>query len=110
MSRTIFYLKRHDLLPTLRVTPKDGAGATVVIADGATVVFSMGPADSDDVKVNRATAVASGGNLIYTWATGDTDTAGTFWGEFEWSNSGKPETFPNNAVDELVIQITRDRA
>jgi len=106
----MFYLARNDLLPVLTVTPKDGDGATVVIANGATVVFNLITVNGGAVKVSRGAAVALSGALSYTWASGDTDTAGDFRGEFEWNNGGKPETFPNHKAGELIVRIHPDIA
>lgn len=104
----MFYLARNDLLPVLSVTPRDSAGAAVPVPDGATVVFSMVSLNGGPAKVLRQTATASGGTLTFAWRAGDTDTAGDFRAEFEWDNGGKPQTFPNNQQDRLIVRIHPD--
>jgi len=47
------------------------------------------------------------GRVRYAWQTGDTDTPGTFQGEFEVTYStGEIETFPNDGF--LAIEIIDD--
>ena len=45
--------------------------------------------------------------MKYVWQTGDTDTAGTFQGEFEVTyTSGEIETFPNDGY--IGIEVLAD--
>ena len=47
------------------------------------------------------------GRVKYVWQTGDTDTAGTFQGEFEVTyTSGEIETFPNDGY--IGIEVLDD--
>lgn len=108
MSRK-FYIKRNDLDPSIayELTPK------TVDLTGASVVFNMKDA-SGTVKVSRGSGsvvTATGTPLIkYDWVSGDTDTAGTFYGEFEVTYaSGRPGTFPNGE-DDIEIVISEDIA
>lgn len=105
-----FYLKRHDLLPALQVICQDSTGAAVNLT-GATAVFNMILSTAPNtLKIARATATivnAAAGIVQYNWTGTDTDTSGTYWGEFEVDFSGpKPETFPNTT--NIIIQITDD--
>ena len=45
---------------------------------------------------------------VYDWQEGDTDTAGTFFAEFEVTNAnGTKETFPNDKP--LTITVKADK-
>lgn len=109
MSRLDFYLKRNDTSPSIRMKllPKSDVDLT-----GAVVVFNMRDA-AGTVKVNRGAAfvvTATGDPEVrYDWQAADTDTAGTFYGEFEVTYSGGGvETFPN--TDVITITIDEDIA
>lgn len=105
-----FQIKRNDLDPSIayELTPRS------VDLTGATVVFNM--KDSmDAIKVNRGAGsivTATGTPTVkYDWASGDTDTIGTYYGEFEVTYaSGKPGTFPNGEDDFIEIVIGEDIA
>ncbi len=68
---------------------------------------------SNGVKVN-AIAVAdpdqttNPGKVRYDWNTTDTDTDGTFYGEFEVTADDGIQTFPNKT--NIAIIITKDLA
>jgi hypothetical protein len=50
---------------------------------------------------------ALGGVVQYDWQSGDTDTAGSYYAEFEVTyNDGAVETFPNN--QNLAISIRKE--
>lgn len=109
MSRN-FKIKRNDLDPSIayELTPRS------VDLTGATVVFNMKDS-SGSVKVNRASGsivTATGTPTVkYDWTSGDTDTAGTYYGEFEVTYaSGRPGTFPNGDDEFIEIVIGEDIA
>lgn len=114
-----FYIKQNDRAPSIfwQTSP-------VLDLTGLAAVFSMRDADGT-VKVNRQTATVADGTytidgvetaytptdgvLFYDWASGDTDTAGVFYAEFEVTvSAGVTVTFPNNT--NIVVQITDDIA
>lgn len=107
----VFYIKRNDRDPSIayELTPRS------LDLTGATVVFNMKDA-SGSVKVNRgagSVVTATGTPTVkYDWAAGDTDTAGTFYGEFEVTfASGAPGSFPNGGPDPFIeIEISEDIA
>lgn len=103
-TRTDFVIKKGDLYRSLQGTIK--RNGTAIDVSGATVTFNMLPLDSTTLKVDGGSVTQPGGTGVvkYTWASGDTDTAGTFKGEFivTWPGS-KPERFPNR--DFVYIKI-----
>lgn len=105
MADPIFYLKQDDLAPVLEATLKDKDGAVNLI--GLTVTFRMcdstGARKVDDQAASFVTD-GSDGVVQYAWQSGDTDTAGTFRGEFVVAFAGpKPMSFPNAGAIQIVI-------
>lgn len=99
-----FNIKQNDTSPSLQATLKDASG-TAISLTGATVRFHLKSLDGV-VKVDAAMTVtdADNGVIQYDWDAGDTDTAGSYYAEFEVTyNDGSIETFPNN--QNLAIQI-----
>lgn len=107
----VFRIKRNDRDPSIayELTPRS------LDLTGASVVFNMKDA-SGAVKISRGTGsvtTATGTPTVqYNWSSGDTDTAGTFYGEFEVTfSSGRPGTFPNGEPDPFIeIVIAEDIA
>jgi len=91
-----FDIAEDDLLPVIQGTLlQDGDPVNLT---GATVKFHLiGPSPATTVKVNASADVVSAvdGEVEYAWASGDTDTPGTFVAEWEVTFAGaKPLTFP----------------
>lgn len=82
----MFIVKQDDLFPPVDATVTDADG-TVVDVTGATIKFSMRNSRSPStVKVNGATGSivdAAAGKIRYTMVGTDTDTPGTYEGEFQ---------------------------
>lgn len=100
----IFYIKKGDTAPPLRVflRQKDG---TPINLSSATVVFHMG-----DGKVASGSVTildAPTGKVEYAWKAADTDTVGSFNSEFEITDGGKKQTVPSNGY--IVIRILDDQ-
>lgn len=113
MAVETFYIAQNDLLPILEWIPQDGNGVAVAVTPGDTVVFSMRNKRTSVVKISRAAAEAISGSpnfFRYTWTSGDTDTAGTYLAEWEWTNGGKPQTFPNNKHSGFIVEVQDDIA
>ena len=105
-----FYIKKNDTSPTMRATLKDG-NDVIVNLTGCSVRFHMRSVGEDTAKIDAAATLvnATGGVCQYQWATSDTDTLGSFEGEFEVTfQGGEIESFPNNKF--IQIEITDDIA
>ena len=101
-----FFIKQNDTSPVFQATLKSASGAAQDLTV-CTVTFNM--ANSvQEIKVNQPVTTvdsASNGTVTYEWATGDTDTSGTFFAEFEVIKAdGKRETFPNTVPINVVIK------
>ncbi len=103
---TDFFIKEGDTSPDLQVTLKDGDGNAVDVS-GAAIVFSMSAGGVVKTSEQTVTLVtASSGVVKYPWVAGDTDTPGTFIGEFEVTFAGGAiQTYPNSATGRLNIFI-----
>lgn len=108
-------IKRNDTLPKpkgriVESNVDNPGNLTAVDITGASILFIMvTDDDAKTVKVNSAATItdATNGEFEYTWAVGDTDTAGNFLGEFEITFSGGEKiTLP--ADDTLQIRIRND--
>jgi hypothetical protein len=107
-------MKKNDLLPELEVTCEDADGG--VDLSGATSakllmsqkdIFRAGGAPKIDAAVTiDPDQVTNKGKVKYTWISGDTDTADTFYAEIEVMYGAKPLTFPNGSY--YVIKILDD--
>lgn len=102
-----FSIKQNDTSPSLQATLKDSAQNPVDLTDAA-VMFHMKSVDGA-VKVDRQMTItnASGGVVQYDWQTGDTDTVGTYYVEFEVTYADASiETFPNNG--NIAVSVVRE--
>lgn len=105
-----FKIKTNDSSPKLTVDLEDAAGNAVNLA-GADAKFHMKAYGSTTLKVDAAADITdeSGGRVEYTWSSGDTDTAGTYYGEIEITYGDETvETFPNNGYFTIIIQEDLD--
>lgn len=100
-----FRIKKGDLLPEITHQFKDASGNVVDLTGGA-IKFSMWLVDGSSVKINAATAAivtAATGQVKYTWAGTDTNTAGRYKGEFEATLSTKKLTSPVDTYISIII-------
>ena len=98
MSAVDFYWKVGDLLPVLVRTLK--SGGVPINLTGATITFWYEPVAGGVQQQATGTVTvtdASNGEVEFAPASGDTDTAGEFWGEFKVVISGKPAHVPNDS-------------
>lgn len=104
-----FYIKKDDTSPALRATMTDGENNAINITD-ATVVFRMYTLDGVE-KVNSSCSIIDGaaGIVEYVWQAGDTDTTGTFRGEWQVTYTDSTiEKFPNNDYASIVVVADLD--
>jgi 5-hydroxyisourate hydrolase-like protein (transthyretin family) len=100
-----FYIKQNDTSPSVTATLTDANNVAVNIS-GATVKMHMEDVEGN-LKVNATMTVTDGVNGVvqYDWVTGDTDTAGTYYVEFQVTyNDGGVETFPNSNKEVIIIR------
>src|SRR3989344_5877329 len=108
-----FAIKRNDTLPALVVKIKARGVLDESIPfnlSGVTATtFSMSD-NCNNLKISSSTAQIicySGGTVQYNWLSGDTDTDGTFSGEFElFFGDGNKMSVPT--VGGIGIQIVKD--
>jgi len=99
-------IKKGDTLPVLSAIFKDSNG-NIVDLTGATVTFTM--SRNGTVKINAASCTIeseAGGEVSYVWVSGDTDTAGTYDGEFEVTNANGVFTIPTKDYIKVDIKDT----
>jgi len=93
-----FRIRENDTRPTLSVTLVSDADGIPHNLTGATVVFSMSSIIGGTPKISEAAVTvvsAINGQVRYDWQAIDTDTLGTFYGEFEVTFAdGTILTFP----------------
>ena len=103
-----FTIRQNDTLPNLAATLLDANGDAVNLT-GATVVFRMVPRHGGTAVIdNRSVTVvsAAAGTVSMTWQAADTDTEGTYLGNFIVTfGGGSIETFPN--AEPLIIEIPK---
>lgn len=99
-----FTIKQSDTSPSIQATLQDSDGNAVNI-NGASVRFHMKAVGGAVVIDQPMTIVnAAGGIVRYDWQTGDTDTPGTYYVEFEVTYSDNTiETFPNNTNETVLV-------
>lgn len=100
-----FTIKQNDTSPAIQATLQDSAGTAISLV-GASVRFHMKSLSGSVVVDSPMTVTnAAGGVVRYNWQTTNTQTAGTYYAEFEVTYSDMSvETFPNN--DNIAIVIT----
>lgn len=99
-----FPIKQNDRLPSLEAT-LSAEGSELPDLDGVVVYFVMKNPKTGLVKLRKLATVvdAAEKTVRYDWEAGDTDTSGTFYGEFEVQFDGKPWTFPNPGYIPITI-------
>lgn len=105
-----FKIKTNDTSPKLTVDLSDASGAAVNLL-GSTARFHMKKYGDTSLKIDASADItnAAGGRVEYSWASGDTDTAGTYYGEIEVTYGDLTvETFPNNGYFTIIIQEDLD--
>lgn len=104
------HITKGDTLTPLRRTLYQGG--EVVNLTGKTVTFRMvDDAGTEKVAATSATVDdATAGEVSYSWAAGDVDTAGTYYGYFIVTSSAKDDTFPHDGKKLKIIVHDPDTA
>lgn len=102
-----FSIRQNDTSPSLQALLRD-ADRNPIDLSGASVRFHMkvvgGP-----VKVDQLMTIVDENNGVvqYDWVTGDTDTVGTYYVEFEVTYADSSvETFPNKG--NLTVNVVKE--
>jgi len=104
-----FYIKQDDLLPELQAILKDATLSVIDLTFATGVRFIMTDKVTGDKKVDAVATIVddAGGIVKYSWETGDTDTFGSYKGEFEVQYpGGKTLTVPNYTY--INIKVVAD--
>ena len=99
-----FYIKQNDTSPSMLANLQDADGNAINLT-GANVQVHIKNVDGT-LKVDRPAIIPDPiiGRVRVNWQTGDTDTVGTYYVEFEATyNDGAIETFPNNGNLVMVV-------
>ena len=104
-------LKTGDTEPDLVVTLYKDNGNPIDLSTGTpTVEFALAEANdsdptiSDDTDGNVLISNASNGEVSYSWQAGDTDTKGTYEGEFRVVDGSNQTSFPNRGTFNVHIE------
>ncbi len=110
-----FTIKENDTRPRFVVGLLEDVGGPgegpIDLTDATSVQFflrEVGAAPQDPPKVDAPATItdAVNGEVTYTWATGDTDTAGDYEAEVQilWDDGGI-ETVPNATYWEVTVVV-----
>tara|TARA_R110000782_G_scaffold106526_1_gene194765 strand:+ start:364 stop:681 length:318 start_codon:yes stop_codon:yes gene_type:complete len=102
-----FTIKQNDTSPSMQASLTDSSLSPIDLT-GASVALHMNYIDGV-VKISSAMSItdATGGVVQYNWFTGDTDTVGTYYVEFQVTYSdGSIETFPNSG--NRVVNVVKE--
>lgn len=105
-----FRIKTNDTGPVLSVTLTDANGNGIGLA-GASARFHMKAFGASELKIDAPATILDdlNGVVKYDWVAGDTDTAGTYYGEIEvLYGDATVETFPNNGYFTIIIKEDLD--
>jgi hypothetical protein len=98
-------IRQNDTRPKASTYLTKG-GASVNLSGASGVTFRMREQSSSTLKVEASATILNPteGYVEYTWVTGDTDTPGVYYVEWEvlWADGGI-ETFPTVPTDVAVI-------
>lgn len=105
-----FRIKTNDTGPKLAITLED-ALLTPAKLLGSSARFHMKAFGASSLKVDGPVTIENAftGQISYSWQQGDTDTAGTYYGEIEVTyGDATVETFPNNGYFTIIIKEDLD--
>lgn len=104
-----FRIKTNDTSPKLAVTLEDALGNPIGLA-GCTARFHMKAFGASSLKIDAEVSIDDVNSIVeYSWQAGDTDTAGTYYGEIEVTyGDNSVETFPNSGYFTIIIKEDLD--
>lgn len=106
-----FTIKQNDTRPNIKSQLQDENEDAINLSNASSVDFHMINKATSTVKVNSPATITnpSNGEVEYDWSSGDTDTVGRFYAEWQvtWDN-GDIETFPNTG--NLIITVVDEIA
>ena len=115
MPEPDFFLKRGDTSSSILSTLQN-SGGTAVDIQAATIRFKLAPIAGGTLQVDAAAVNAqngagtldgSRGQVVYSWGTTSSATAGLYLGEWEVTYAGgSVQTFPNDGY--LSVYIRED--
>jgi hypothetical protein len=104
-------LKTGDTEPELVVqlrkdndNPKDLSTGSPTVSFALREANEHEPVISDDTSGNVTISDENNGEVTYSWQSGDTDTAGTYEGEFQVDESGDISSYPNRGSFKVHIE------
>lgn len=107
----ILKITKHDLQPYYLVTAVNSDDSVIDITN-ATIYCTMKSVDGTLVKIDRQTdgieiTDAVNGEFRYKWQSGDTDTVGEYWIEFEINPpaAGPKFTIPSTDVEKNKAKV-----
>lgn len=105
-------LKKDDLEPKFIATLRNADGTPVDLTNATSVsLIVKQQGGTKYFKASGSFVDKANGVVSYTWASGNTDTVGTFQMEWEvlWPGlPARPETFPSTGYDMLVVGASLD--
>lgn len=108
-----FVIKAHDRLPSIQATLSTGENTVDLSPVGVAVNFILTSAVGVAPKVNAAAVLvdAASGIVRYDWAATDTNTPGSYLGEWQvtWPD-GRKQTFPTESYHVISVLADLDNA
>lgn len=103
-----YKLKQGDRTPALRTTLTDQTtGLPIDLTTAVSAVFRMRKADATTLLINLPASIVSpptAGKLEYAWNSGDTDTVGDYYVEWEVNyGAGNVKTYPSADYNLITI-------
>jgi len=101
-----YIIKVDDQLPILSATLTDQDGNPSDLTGFTSMQLRYRPAAGGAVQTKTATIDdALNGKVSYAWTSGDTSTAGLYYGEWVGTGpSAKPQTWPTSGYFEFKIE------
>ena len=109
---TVFTIKRGDTAPAFEKSLKTGGGEPVNLDGFTEIDFHMRDDDyntviDDDTSGAVSVVIATSGDVLYQWQSGDTETLGSYKAEFVVTfGDGTKQSFPRRGMYD--IEVTED--